>query len=145
MEDGAVQTFVNDNGVTLNTGADLFEDRLHLAENYVSVDWQTRQSWFYDAGEPLPVPKNAMEAVADFVEGISAAKFMPLDDISLEKGETSAYGDKEIYHLFFRMENGTTVHLRLFEGGYVSFQGMRGVCAHVEDGSFEAPAARLAE
>ncbi|MBQ8401838.1 MAG: hypothetical protein IJX14_07915, partial [Clostridia bacterium] len=44
-EDGSVSTYINDNGLTLYGGSDLFEDRLHLSGNYSGVEYQTRHDW----------------------------------------------------------------------------------------------------
>lgn len=80
-----------------------------------------------------------------FIETLNAAKFVPMADVPLEEGETSIYDDKEIYHLYFLMENGMTVHLRLFEGGYVSFQGLSDVCVQVPAAQFGAMVTLLSD
>lgn len=44
-EDGTVLIYFNDNGFTLYRGSDLSNDRLHLDNNYASVEYQTRYDW----------------------------------------------------------------------------------------------------
>ena len=136
-EDGSVSTFLCNNGITLKTGDDLYEKRLHLAENYTAVQYETRASWYYDAGEVSQLKEPKSETVNAFLQALNAAAFMPAADIPLEEGESSIYDDKEIYHLYFLLENGMTVHLRLFEGGYVSFQGLLDVCVQLPQEPFD--------
>ncbi|MBQ8802867.1 MAG: hypothetical protein IJZ53_04445 [Tyzzerella sp.] len=135
-EDNSIATYVNNNGITLKYGSELFEERLHLSENYASVKYQTRYDWYNSIGEPIPLEGHT-EEVESFVEALKTAEFMRLSDIPLEEGETSVYDSKEIYHLFFEMENGMVIHLRLFEGGYVNFDGINGVCVKMDEKVFE--------
>lgn len=133
-ESGAVSTYINDNGITLKTGADLFEERLHLSGNYAGVQYQTRTSWYNSADEIFELNDEYKETVANFVAALNSALFMRTEDIPLDEGQANVY-DKEIYHLYFKMNNGMTIHLRLYEGGYVHFDGIRDVCVQVQDES----------
>lgn len=133
--DGSVSTYINDNGLTLEKGSDLFEERLNLSGNYSEVLYQTREDWFYGSKEPTAHDSSLADTVGEFVNSINKAPFMFVSDIPLEKGEASVY-DKQMYVLYFYMNNGLTVRLRLFEGGYVSFDGIRSVCVHVTDSAF---------
>lgn len=135
-EDNSISTYVNNNGITLKYGSELFEGRLHLSENYASVKYQTRNDWYNSIGEPIPLEGNT-EEMESFIEALNTAEFMRLADIPLEDGETSVYDSKEIYHLFFEMENGMVIHLRLFEGGYVNYDGINGVCVKMDEKVFE--------
>lgn len=134
--DGSVSTYINDNGFSLNTGAELFEDRLHLAGNYHTVEYQTREDWYHGNGEPIALAEEHRAVAEQFVEAVNQAAFMYTSDVPLEEGERNIY-DREIYHLFFRMNNGMTVHMRLYEGGYVRFQGLIPVCVKVDEAVFE--------
>ena len=145
QEDGSISTYICNAGITLKTGSDLYEERLHLSENYDVVQYETRVSWYNSVGEVYQLNDPQSETVTAFIEALNAAKFMPTADVPLEEGETSIYDDKEIYHLYFLMENGMTVHLRLFEGGYVSFQGLLDVCVQVPDAQFDAMVTLLSD
>lgn len=134
-KNNTVLTYVNDNGITLKTGADLFEKRLHLANNYVKVSYQNRYNWYNSIGEPMPL-EGETEVIDDFINALNTAEFMRLEDIPLPEGETSVYDSKEIYHLFFKMENGMQIHLRLFDDGYVNFDGINGVCVKMDETVF---------
>ena len=37
----------------------------------------------------------------------------------------------ESYHMYFQLEDGITVHLRLYEDGYVIFDGIYSVCIQI--------------
>lgn len=136
-EDGSVQTYINNNGLILKTGADLFETRLNLTGNYEEVKCQTASDWFRGEKNDILLGEAYDGVVAEFVSALNEAPFMRIADIPLAEGQDSVY-DREQYHVFFRMNNGITVHLRLMEGGYVWFQGLQGVCVQVEDAAFEA-------
>lgn len=136
-DDGMVATYINNNGITLKKGSDLFEERLHLANRYSSVNYQTSKDWNYDLGEPVPLEDTYYEVVDAFVEALNDSDFMLLSDIPLENENDNVYDSKEMYHLFFHMEDGMTIHLRLLEGGYVSLQGFYGVCVKMEGAPFE--------
>ena len=144
-EDGATWIFINNNGITLKTGADLFEKMLGLSssdsdtvgvKNCTKVKYQTRYDWFNSIGEPLPVEGHA-EDISAFIDALNEGEFMLFSDIPLDEGNDNVYDGKEIYHLYFEMENGMTIHLRLFEGGYVNFDGIRDVCVKVDEHVFD--------
>ena len=133
---GDISTFINNNGITLKTGADLFEDRLHLSGNYGTVEYQTRNDWFKSIDNIYELGSEHTAVLEDFISALNEGSFMPISSSPLTEDGTSAY-DKEIYHMFFHMENGMTVHLRLFEGGFVRFQGLNGCVVKVDDGAFK--------
>lgn len=137
-EDGAVELYINSNGLTLKTGADLFEERLHLSENYTDVTFETRESWYYSEGKISTIDGENVESIEAFIAAIDEAPFMRTEDIPLSEGQNNIYDDLEIYHVYFETESGIPIHLRLFEGGYVSFPGILGACVKVDEERFEA-------
>ena len=135
--DGVI-TYINSSGLTLENGADLFEERLCLTGNYRTVEFENRESWYYGKDEVYELGGEHEAAVSRFIEAMDAAEFMWAKDIPLEEGQDNIYDDKEIYHLYFRMNSGMNVHLRLFEGGYVMFAGLRAACVQVDEDSFNS-------
>ncbi len=135
-ENGLVSTFVNDNDMILSTGADLFEDRLHLTGKYEAVKYQTREDWQHSTGIICQVEETDLEVVEQFVDAVNKAPFLLTEDVPLEEGKRNLY-DREIYHMFFELKNGMTVHIRLYEGGYVRFHGLIPACVKVEEEVFE--------
>lgn len=140
--EGRVQTYVCNTGITLKYGSELYEDRLHLSEHYAAVEYETRQSWYYSEGEVHRLDYEA--AAADFVAALNGTEFLPWSDAVQALGEDrpSVY-DREIYHLYFHMDNGLTVHLRLYEGGYVRYTGIMDVCVQVPQRNYDALLALL--
>ena len=117
------------NGITLATGEDLFESRLHLRGRVERVDWQYHDDWNYNRG-------NIRTAELDpgqwdsFIDAVSAGEFVytwdPDADFYEGVPRSSIYSTPNQAHLFLRIEDGTTVKLRLIEGGYVGLDGAAG-------------------
>lgn len=135
-DDGTVSTYVNNNGITLKYGSELFEDRLHIKDNIAEIEYQTRNNWYHGTGEIKNLRCDKTE-IESFINALNAAEFIRLEDIPLDQGELSVYDAKEIYHLFLKMNNEMVIHLRLFEGGYVNFDGINGICVKMNNTEFE--------
>lgn len=133
--DGYISTYINTTGLDLKTGADLYEDYIHLAGNYREVQYQTREDWYYSNGEPQKLSNEYAETIDHFVQGLNEGEIVTLASMPLEAGDNNIY-DQEIYHLFFKMENGMTIHLRLFKNGYVAMLGMQEEGVLVEEQVF---------
>ena len=132
--DGSISLYVCDTGITLKYGSELYTDRLHLAGNYTSVQYESRDSWNKSKHELYQL-KDSDELIRDFIDGLSVAEFIPRNSISYDDAR-DIFNEMEIYHLYFNMQNGTTVHLRLWKDGYVLYQGLLGVCVQVQEESY---------
>lgn len=132
-----VELYVCGTGITLKYGAELYEDRLHLSGNYTGVEYESRKSWYYSEGKVRQVSDAA--AVSDFVAALNEAEFLLWSDAveTLGESRSSVYG-RELYHLYFRMNSGMTVHLRLYEGGYVRAQGIMDVCVQIPEEEYSS-------
>lgn len=143
-ENGTVSTYINNNGITLKYGGELFEERLG-ASNYVTASGQTRASWYHSTGEPVALEGNYQDTLDAFLKALNAGQFIRLSDVPLQDASSDVFSEKEKFHLFLHMENGTAIHLRLFDGGYVYFQGIHGVCVKMDAEAFENMTALLDE
>ena len=132
--DGSISLYVCDTGITLKYGSELYTDRLHLAGNYTSVQYESRDSWNKSKHELYQL-KDSDELIRDFIDGLNVAEFIPRNSISYDDAR-DIVNEMEIYHLYFNMQNGTTVHLRLWKDGYVLYQGLLGVCVQVQEESY---------
>ncbi|MBR6321449.1 MAG: hypothetical protein IKR59_01150 [Lachnospiraceae bacterium] len=133
---GVVCTYVCDNGITLKYGRELYEDRLNLSGNYTAVQYETRESWYKSRNELYEMTGNE-EAVRSFIHALDEAEFLPGSSAAAKEGlSDSAFYETEIYHLYFKMANGMTVHLRLYENGYVRFQGLMDLCVQMPEKEF---------
>lgn len=109
------------NGITVTTGQDLFGDRLHLAENQVSVEQVDHQTWFswdYEKGGDLPKTPLGIseENWGAFLDALYAGKFEDLTG-------TEIY-DRITMHLYVHMKDHTVVSLWISEDGYVIYDGL---------------------
>ena len=123
--------FENLNGLTVYTGADLYE-KLQLKENFTGVTYQLHEDWDYG--------KNHYQTFTDISDGqlnsfLDALYASPFEDLTNAEDPYSS-GLKQT-HLYFAMADGTTVGLRLFEGGYVAYEYMYDrVFVHMTDDIF---------
>ena len=126
--DGEVSTYINGNGYSLTTGYELYEDRLSLPGNYASIEVQLDE-------ESFTLSPEYGDVAARFLEALCAAPFMEMKDVPLMEGEYSLM-DKLLCEVYFRMKNGMTTHLTLYEGGYVRFGGVPSVCVRMDTDIF---------
>lgn len=121
FEDGTEIMFFDClNGIWLDTGADLYENLLHITGNYNTVLYQLHEDWDYGKGNYKTLSAVSKEDIAAFVEALKAGTFV---DFSEDIEARNRLYDGRQAHLFFQMNDGTTVGMRLLEGGYVSFRG----------------------
>lgn len=139
-EGDAVQLFVCDNGITLYQGSELFEDRLGLSDGLKAVTYEDEDSW-YDGKEDIHTLNN-MDAAKTLIAAMDEAKFQLSDQAELYEEEDGSLS-KELYHVYCKLDNGVTVTLRLFQGGYVTFTGLPDACVQVPEATFDAFLAAL--
>ena len=131
-DNGNLQLYICNNGITLQYGSELYEDRLHLSGNIDAVEFESRASWYNSENERYRLTEDCNEIIETFIHQLDAAEFLLSDQIPLEDGVTSIY-ETEIYHIYFKMQNGMTVHLRLYQNGYVRFDGMLDVAVQIPE------------
>lgn len=115
-----IEFFDNLNGITLYSGSDIFEERLHLSEHWISLRYLKHEDW--DMGL-----SNYQEATG-ITETELNTFFAELDQNAFEyvyEKNPDFYSDgREQVHLYLTMQDGTEVKLRLFEDGYVGYDAM---------------------
>lgn len=127
--DGSIFLYVRDSGLTLKYGSELYTDRLHLAGNYASVQYESHDSWFNSRHELYRL--NASDdLIRDLIDGLNAAEFVPYDETE------NIYSETASYHLYFKMQDGTTVHILLWKDGYVIYQGLWGAFVQLQKDSY---------
>ena len=106
------------NNITLATGEDIFETRLHIYGNVKSVQKQSQEDWNNGRGNRSDV--SISDEVWDaFWRSTNEA---PVVDTWSDVFEAEKwYREGEIVHLYLQMEDGTVNHIRLKEGGYVGY------------------------
>ena len=140
-EGNAVQLFVCNNGITLYQGSELFEDRLGLSDGLKAVTYEDEDSW-YDGKEDIHTLHD-LDAVKTLIAAMDEAAFQLSDQADLYEEKKDGGLSKELYHVYCKLDNGVTVTLRLFQGGYVTFTGLPDACVQVPEATFDAFLAAL--
>lgn len=106
------------NGISLNTGKDLFGDRLKLEGNYDYIKYLTQDNW--DNGWPnynyLDLKDITQVDIDAYIKELYNGEFVSM--------ENSNIYDNPSHHIFVYMKDKTRVELRLFEGSYVGYQAL---------------------
>lgn len=113
-----IEFYENLNGISLNTGKDLFGDRLKIEGNYDYIKYLTQDNW--DNGWPnynyLDLKDITQVDIDSFIKELYNGEFVSM--------ENSNIYDNPSHHIFVYMKDKTRVELRLFEGGYVGYQAL---------------------
>lgn len=129
-DDGQISTYICATGITLKYGSELFEDRLHLSENYTAAEYESYESWMNSKGEIYKLGSDATDTINNFIKDLNSAEFIPGDKIIPE--------NEELYRVYLKMKNGMTMTLRLFDGGYVCPWGIDNVCLKTPQNEFNS-------
>ena len=128
-EENAEATFIQFynclNGITLMYGKGIFEDRLHIGGNVEEILWQEHSDWNNAIGKYQTAELDE-ETWEEFLNQIDAGEFIntrdPYNDMyNPSNGASSIYDTDKMAHVILKLKDGTTVHLRLIEGGYVGY------------------------
>ncbi len=109
------------NGISLNGGKSLFEDKLHISERKADLIYQTHEDW-NNAIEQYYIPELDEAAWNGFISAADSSGFEELSSINSQYGE-SLYKRNQA-HLVVKMVDNTEIRLRLIEGGYLSYEGL---------------------
>ena len=115
------------NGITLNSGEDLFEDRLHIRGRVENIQWQSHEDWNSEEGNYQNA--NLDPAVwEEFLGQIDKNKFLYAwnPDSAFYSGvpDSTIYDTQNQAFLYLNMTDGTVIGLRLIEGGYVGYDSL---------------------
>ena len=122
LGENQLKLFVMSSGFCLSYGEDIFEARLHLSDRYKTIFFQSRDEWYYEQGQRMLLPEYHA-AINQYLELFNNSKWIYSEPVISDKIES--------YHMYFQLEDGITVHLRLYEDGYVIFDGIYSVCIQI--------------
>lgn len=129
-----LQILDNYDGIGLNTGSDLFEERLHITGNVESVTYRTHGEW-EEPNSGKPFTGVTEEDMNGFFRELCSSPFVRIDPESnpgfYERAETQG-------HLYLHMKDGTVVELRLLDGGYVGNESLGWVFVKMTGELFDA-------
>lgn len=129
-----LQILDNYDGIGLNTGSDLFEERLHITGHVERITYQTHDDWEKQNSEKpfTGVPEEDMNG---FFRELCSSPFVRIDPESepgfYERAETQG-------HLYLHMKDGTVVELRLIDGGYVGCESLGWIFVKMPGQRFDA-------
>jgi len=130
------------NGITLATGEDLFENKLHIRDRVESIQWQGHDDWNL-MKENLQDADIAPALWKEFLTQIDKGKFIYTwtDDNRLSSSNgtnKSIYDTQNQAHLILTMKDGTVIRLRLIEGGYVGYDALGWYFVQIPGETFDA-------
>lgn len=115
----SITFFENLNGISLATGADLFEEYLKVQENWKTVQYQTHDSWDYALGKYHDLVGITDTDLDEFLTELNASEFVDMTSTDIYD-----WTDQRQTHVYINLKDGTLIELRLIEGGYVGYQGL---------------------
>ena len=140
FDNGAVETFIHNNGISLGKGTDLIEDRLHLKGNVEKVTFKTQEEWDYSLQDEKnhTLSEEYDDLMNQFLESFSADDFVYIKDTPLDNNGTGNYHhNSDNYHITFYTEDGLRFKFTLYEDGYTRFQGFGEVCVQIDPNLYE--------
>ena len=141
LSDGEVMLYINNRGITVHKGAELFDEGFRLSGSYAAVMGQSRYDWFYNTGNSIDLTEHR-DVLDAFLAALNEGTFVRTQDI-LPEGADNVYDSLESHHLYFTKPDGVKVHLRLLDGGYVQPDRFRDVCVQMDKGAFDAVTALM--
>ena len=111
--------YENLNGISLTTGADLFEDRLKVKDNWETIQYQSHESWDNSLGVYNELVGITDTEFDEFVTELNSSEFVDMTGTDIY-----SWIDQRQTHMYLTLKDGTSVELRLVEGGYVGYQGL---------------------
>lgn len=140
FDNGAVETFIHNNGISLGKGSELIKDRLHLQDNVEKVTFKTQKEW----DTSLSNEKNHVlseeyhELMDQFLEAFSSDNFVHIKDTPLDvNGSYNYHHNEKNYHITFHTKDGLQFEFTLYEDGYTSFRGLNSVCVQIDPSLYE--------
>jgi len=119
-----IEFFDRLNGITIATGSDVFEDRLHIRGRVEAIRWQAHDDWNWNKGSlrEADIPQDTWDAFLDALDqGGFIDAWTPGGAFYENRPGSSIYDTPNQAHLFLHMDDGTVIELRLIEGGYVRY------------------------
>lgn len=141
LSDGEVMLYINNRGITVHKGAELFDEGFRLTGSYAAVKGLSRNDWFYNTGNFTDLTAHR-DVLDTFLAALNEGTFIRTQDI-LPDGADNVYDSLESHHLYFTKPDGVKVHLRLLDGGYVQPDRFREVCVQMDKAAFDAVTALM--
>lgn len=116
------------NGITLKTGAELFQDRLHISERTEAVLLE-KQGDENSTAENIPTADIDQNAWRNFWNQADSGEIINMRNYGAQNNQIL---------LILSMSDGTVIRLRLIEGGYVGYDALGGYFVKISEETFNA-------
>ncbi len=133
-ENNSVQLYICSTGLTFKYGSELFENGLHISENYSALLYEEWDSWYYSKHNVFRLEGND-GLIEKFIADLDSAEIIPYESVPLEEEYESIF-DTKLYHLCLEMKNGVSVDFHFLQGGYVIFDGMTDICVKISEETY---------
>ncbi|MBQ5561315.1 MAG: hypothetical protein IIT46_16295 [Lachnospiraceae bacterium] len=128
------------NGITLTTGRDLFDERLHIIERTAAVQWQSHNDWNYGLGniQNTDINEDVWNEFWNAVNDCGVINTWSPDNNMSDptSNHETIYDNQNQAHLILTMNDETVVRIRLFEGGYVGYGPLGGYLVRIPEDVF---------
>lgn len=128
-KESRVELLVKNNGITLEDASDLYEDRLHLAEQYKSVEYQDGDDMKAGSEEKKPLDASFENKASELIDSLCNGEIMLRDSMSV----TMQISEDTEFVLFFHLNNRVVIPLYFMRGGYVVYPGIADVCVKIPE------------
>lgn len=138
-ENSYIELYNKLNDIYLDKGKDLYEEKLSLKYNYADVLYQTHVDYmnimdnYKECSEKMK--QNDMDEFIDALYNSSFVKMSNQEEV--EKIPNYDTDKDKIAHLYFKMDNGTTVKMTLYKNGYILYGDMCRVYVNMNDKIFD--------
>ncbi len=128
-KESRVELLVKNNGITLEDASDLYEDRLHLAEQFESVEYQDGDDRKAGSEEKKPLDASFENKASELIDSLCNGEIMLRDSMSV----TMQISEDTEFVLFFHLNNRVVIPLYFMRGGYVVYSGIADVCVKIPE------------
>lgn len=129
------------NDMTLKDGGDLF-GQMNIKGNLSGLKWDTFNNW--NNGTLNPKELVIDETVNSFIEAIYKSTPASLENEEFNdmffynEEQYLAEGESKQKFMYLKLNDGTSIELRLFKNGYIFYSGLNGFVFKVDDTVFNS-------
>lgn len=127
------------NDMTLKEGSDLF-GQMNIKGNLSGLKWDAFNNW--NNGTLNPKELLVDETVNSFIEAIYKSTPASLENEEFndmffyDEEQYLAEGESKQKFMYLKLNDGTSIELRLFKNGYIFYSGLNGFVFKVDDTAF---------
>lgn len=120
----AIMFMENLNGIFLETGKDLLDDRLRIPGRWTKVEYQADLSDGFKNGEYQPLEEISSQQIDQFIADVCRSPFVDMKAKREESGFDFFEEHETLAYIRFTLEDGTRSEFRMKEGGYLWYYGL---------------------